>query len=168
MVMTVEKDGTVLIKVPKWTRKSAIDKFYRSNLLWIQQKRQENLQDSGEYIHLTPENISHLKKKAKAVLSLKTAYYAGIMGVEYENIKITSAKKRWGSCKRAGDKYSICYSWRTMLLENRCQDYIVVHELAHILHFNHSKLFYNEIEKVLPDWKNIEKQVDSFKDIYLY
>ena len=168
LVLTVEKDGTVVIKAPKWTRKSTIDRFYNANLGWIQQRKQQISTESGNYIHLSENDINKLRADARNIMSLKTARYAEIMGVACDGIKITSARKRWGSCRRQADRYTICYSWRTMLLPDRRQDYVVVHELAHIKQFNHSKEFYTEIEKVLPDWKNLEKQVDTFKDIYLY
>ena len=147
LAMYVEKDGTVIIKVPKWTRKSIIERFYHTNLDWIKQQREKLKQQKDSFIHLSQEDISALKSRAKSVLSHKTEYYSIIMGVKPENIKITSAKKRWGSCRRYNGRYSICYSWRTMLLSDMAQDYIVVHELAHIKHFNHSSAFYMEIEK---------------------
>lgn len=168
LAMYVEKDGTVIIKVPKWTRKSLIERFYRENIIWIEQQREKLKLQKDNFITLSENDISALKSRAKTVLSQKTEYYSRIMGVNPESIKITSAKKRWGSCRRCAGRYSICYSWRTMLLSDRAQDYIVVHELAHIKHFNHSTAFYMEIEKILPNWKELEKETDNFKDIYLY
>ena len=168
LAMYVEKDGTVIIKVPKWTRKSIIERFYRENIIWIEQQREKLKLQKDNFITLSENDISALKSRAKTVLSQKTEYYSRIMGVKPESIKITSAKKRWGSCRRCAGRYYICYSWRTMLLSDRAQDYIVVHELAHIKHFNHSTAFYMEIEKTLPNWKELEKETDNFKDLYLY
>ena len=168
MVMSVSNDGTVIITVPKWTRKRQIDSFYKANLGWISQRRKEIQRYRSEFIKLTDRDIKNLKKQAKAVLTAKTMHYGSIMGVMPQSIKITSARKRWGSCRRLDGTYTICYSYRTMFLENRVQDYIVVHELAHMLHFDHSKDFYKEIEKVLPDWQQLEKQADSYKDYHIY
>lgn len=168
MVMTVENDGTVLIKVPKWTRKASIERFYRANLDWIDTQRRKLHADSHKYISLSPEDIKRLKKQAKAVLSQKTAYYSDVMGLKPEYVKITSAAKRWGSCHRKGNRYSVCYSYRTIFLPDRVQDYIVVHELAHMVHFDHSKAFYSLVEQILPDWRNLSRQADNFKDYHIY
>lgn len=69
-------------------------------------------------------------------------------------LKITSAKTRFGSCS---GKDSICFSYLLMRYPDEAIDYVVVHELAHIKHKNHSKAFYTLIEKYLPDYKEREK-----------
>lgn len=168
MVMTVENDGSVVIKVPKYTRKSAIDRFYSANLGWIAQRRQ-TLSENRENIEvLSLRDISKLKKQAGEVMARKTAYYGQIMGLKPDKIKITSAKKRWGSCIKSKGVYTICYSFRTMFLPDRVQDYIVVHELAHMVHFDHSKNFYSLVEQILPDWAQLSSQADNFKDWHIY
>ena len=168
MAMTVENDGTVVIRVPKYTRKSTIDRFYRANLGWIAQRRQALAENSEKITVLSPQDISELKKQASEVMGRKTAYYGQIMGLKPDRIKITSAKKRWGSCIKNRNRYTICYSFRTMFLPSRVQDYIAVHELAHMVHFYHSKNFYSLVEKILPDWAQLGKQADNFKDWHIY
>ncbi|MBQ6850408.1 MAG: DUF45 domain-containing protein [Oscillospiraceae bacterium] len=168
MVMTVENDGTVVIKVPKYTRKAAIDSFYRANLGWIAQRRQTLAENSANIKVLSSRDISELKKQAYTVMSRKTAYYGQIMGLQPDKIKITSAKKRWGSCIKNKDRYTVCYSFRTMFLSDRVQDYIAVHELAHMVHFDHSKDFYSLVGKILPDWRLLSAQADNFKDWHIY
>ena len=72
------------------------------------------------------------------------------MGLVPAGIKITSARTRFGSCS---GKNSICFSWRLMLYPPEAIDYVIVHELAHIRHHDHSLAFYALIEQYLPDWK---------------
>ena len=72
------------------------------------------------------------------------------MGLVPAGIKITSARTRFGSCS---GKNSICFSWRLMLYPPEAIDYVIVHELAHIRHHDHSPAFYALIEQYLPDWK---------------
>lgn len=76
------------------------------------------------------------------------------MGVSPTGIKITSAKKRFGSCS---GKNSLCFSFMLMQYPEEAVDYVVVHELAHIRHHNHSRDFYRFIEKYMPDYKEREK-----------
>lgn len=94
--------------------------------------------------------IKFLKKKANDYLLQRVICFSNIMNVKPLNIKITSAKTRWGSCS---GKNNICFSYRVMCLTPDIIDYIVVHELAHIKQHNHSIRFYNEILKVMPDYK---------------
>mgnify|MGYP000174709420 CR=1 FL=1 len=72
------------------------------------------------------------------------------MGLVPAGIKITSARTRFGSCS---GKNSICFSWRLMLYPPEAIDYVIVHELAHIRHHDHSPAFYREVEAYLPDWR---------------
>lgn len=166
--MLVEKDGTVVIKVPKRTRKAAIEMFYNNNLDWIAVQRNRIQQDKDKYIPLSQQDINRLKKQAREQLSAKTEYYGKIMNLSPEYVKITSARTHWGTCHKKGDKYSICYSYRTIFLPDRVQDYIVVHELAHMVHFDHSPAFYALVEKILPDWCTLSAQAANFKDYHIY
>ena len=88
-----------------------------------------------------------------------TDKYAAIMGLRYSGVKITSAKKRWGSCN---SNKGICYSYRIMVLPGHCREYIAVHELAHTVHMNHSQKFYALIKKYIPNYKEIEKEIAGF------
>ena len=120
---------------------------------WIE-KQITKKREHAEKFCLSENEISVLKEKALPYLTERTEYFANIMGVKPTGIKITSAKKRFGSCS---GKNSICYSWRLMQYPSEAIDYVVVHELAHIIYKNHGKDFYKLIEKYLPDYKNREK-----------
>ena len=168
MIMTVEKDGSVVIYAPKRMGRAAIENFYKSNLEWVKQQQAVAEENKDQYITLTEKDIAALKKQAKAVMTEKTQHYAEIMGVCPQSVKITSAQKKWASCTKKDENYSINYSWRTMLLPEEVQNYIVVHELAHMKQFNHSDDFYAEIAKIIPAWKELEGQANNFNDIYQY
>lgn len=94
--------------------------------------------------------IRFYKKMAKQILTEKTEYYANIMDIQYNQTKITSAKGRWGSCNSEG---TICYSWYLLMCPNKVIDYVIVHELCHRLHMDHSITFWECVERVLPDYK---------------
>lgn len=95
---------------------------------------------------------------AKKYLPGRLAQWANQMGVEYKSVRINSAKGRWGSCS---SKVSINFSFRTMMLPVNCIDYVLVHELCHIKHMDHSAAFWAEVEKVLPDYKERERQIKN-------
>ncbi len=100
------------------------------------------------------------KLVAKQVLTAKTLEYASKMGLTPTNIKISSAKTRWGSCS---GKKSINYSWRLVMAEENVIDYVVVHELAHIKEMNHSARFWAIVKGVLPDYKDRQLRLKALQ-----
>ena len=94
--------------------------------------------------------IRRLRADAQALLPKRVAWYARKMGVSPAAVTITGAKTRFGSCSAQG---RISFSWRLMDYPPEAIDYVVVHELAHLVHHNHSPAFYALVESVLPDYR---------------
>ncbi len=90
------------------------------------------------------------KLEAKRTMIKKVNEYAPLMNVTPAAVGITSAKTRWGSCS---GRNSINFSWRLVMAEDDVIDYVVVHELAHIIEHNHSPRFWAVVASVLPDYK---------------
>ena len=90
------------------------------------------------------------KTAAWAVLPERVAYWSTVMGVRPAGIKITTAKKRYGSCS---SKHSLCFSCYLMRSPMEAVDLVVVHELCHIQEMNHGPRFYALLERYLPDWR---------------
>ena len=80
------------------------------------------------------------------------------MNLSYGRITITSAKTRFGSCSSQGN---ISFSYRLMLYPIEAREYVVVHELAHLLEMNHSKRFYAIVERYMPDYKERRKKLKN-------
>ena len=152
LLLSLHIDETlhVVVRAPRWVPKAEVDRFVQSHESWIQKATERQRRRNEQEALLTEKRITELKALAKAELPRRTAYFAKIMGVTPKSVKITSAKKRFGSCS---GQNGICYSWRLMLYPKEAVDYVVVHELAHIRQKNHSPAFYREIEKILPDYK---------------
>lgn len=91
-----------------------------------------------------------LMKQAEKIFSERADFYAPLLGVQYQSIKLTDPSTRWGSCDRSGN---LVLSWRTIMAPMPLIDYLIVHELAHIIHFNHSARYWRCVEKVIPDYK---------------
>ena len=72
------------------------------------------------------------------------------MNVRYESVSITSARTRWGSCS---GKNAVHYPFRLLYLPREIIEYVVVHELAHTVHKNHSKAFWGLVERYVPNWR---------------
>ena len=148
----VTKDCRVVVKAPLLLLKRSIDNFVSQHREWIlshleaQRNRLENAPPEP-----TKEEIKALKARAKAYIFPKVQEYAQIMGLEYGDLKITSAKTRYGSCNTK--THNLCFSYKLIQKPAPLVDYVIVHELAHIVHPNHSKEFYSVIERYMPDYK---------------
>jgi len=89
------------------------------------------------------------KQHAEAKLIEKTARYAKIISVCPSSVGIKFYQSRWGSCSPTAD---IHYNWKIIMAPNRIVDYVVVHELCHILHHDHSPAFWQTVERYFPDY----------------
>lgn len=100
------------------------------------------------------EEIARLRAAAKEKLPPLVEKWARIMRVRPTGITITSARTRWGSCS---PKDRLSFSWRLMRMPDSFIEYVVVHELAHIVHKDHSKDFWALVGKYMPDHREREK-----------
>ena len=151
--MQVKGDGRVEIRAPLRTSDAEIRRFLETHRRWLEkhlQKAQALQQAKAGVRKLTGAEIAELKKKAKRDLPERVAYWAPLIGVKPGRIAIRCQKTRWGSCSTKGNLNFNCL---LMLAPDGVIDSIVVHELCHLKHMNHSKRFYAEIEKVLPDYR---------------
>lgn len=101
----------------------------------------------------------YLQRLASDLFSRKLAEFAPKLGVKPARMKITSAKTRWGSCGMRGN---ICFSYRLVCLSPALIDYVVVHELAHILEHNHSARFYAHVARIVPDYVQRRRGLKEF------
>ena len=84
-----------------------------------------------------------------ARISERVAYFQAKMGVESRSVKVIDLKYRWASCTPDGN---LNFHWKCIMAPGTVLDYVVVHELAHLIHLNHTAAFWNEVDKVLPDF----------------
>jgi predicted metal-dependent hydrolase len=148
--LQVDPECKIIVRAPLRMPKKDIEKFLLEKENWIKKalaSQQERAKNKKEY---SKEEIETLRDKAKSIIPLKVEYYSKIMGVKPTAVKINSAKKRYGSCSGTN---SLNFSLFLMDKDERFIDYVVVHELAHIKHHNHSKDFYNFISRFMPDYK---------------
>lgn len=80
----------------------------------------------------------------------RVSYFARLMGVSYRNITIREQKTRWGSCS---SEKNLNFNWKLILAPPEVLDYVVVHELCHLKEMNHSKAFWDEVGKVMPEYE---------------
>ncbi len=89
-------------------------------------------------------------RQARELLPQRAAVYQGRLHVKPAGFTITGARKRWGSCSPKG---RLSFSWLLMMMPDEIIDYVVVHELCHLLEMNHSRKFWSCVGRIVPDWR---------------
>ena len=150
MSLKVELDGTITVRAPFRTPPETADWFVESHRDWIEVRLRAGEQILAVRPSYTETERLEGKKRAENVLKEGCCYYAGLMGVSYGSITVREQKTRWGSCSAKGN---LNFNWKLVLMPEEILDYVVVHELAHRLQMNHSTEFWDEVEKILPDYR---------------
>ena len=152
LALYVRRDGRVEVRALLKTSKAYIDSFILQKSDWIEstQSKLSERQATKSTIRLTAKEEAQYKKQAKAYLQQKCQCFSQIMGLKHGEVRINSAKTRWGSCNKKGN---INFTYRLLFVPEDVIDYVVVHELAHLKEMNHSARFWSVVEQTMPDYK---------------
>ena len=155
-------------------RREAIRSFdYRAVRLFGQiypvlQGREKAVQFDGKRF-LVPQGadvkkalVQWYKATAKEVFQKRVEVFQQRMGVEAKSVKVSSAKTRWGSCSAEGN---LNFSWKLLFAEGKTVDYVVVHELAHRKHMDHSDAFWATVARFMPDYEVERAKLRALKEI---
>ena len=160
VALQINAEGELIVRAPMLYSERKIKKLVEEHREWIENKKEESIERKRNHPELSNEEIAAYKKQAKALLPALTKKFAAVMGVEYGTVKITSAQKRFGSCS---GKNNICYSYILMQYPIEAIEYVVVHELAHRRHMNHSDEFWREVEKYFPMYRQCRKRLKEIR-----
>lgn len=148
--LEIARDGRLIVRAPRFTSHEQIRRIVETNRAWIEKHTENAVRQQEAHPEPSEEERKELIRQAKALLPEKVRCYAALMGVTPTGITVTSARTRFGSCSA---KNRLSFSWRLMQYPEDAIDYVVVHELAHIRHHDHSPAFYAFIASVMPDHK---------------
>lgn len=156
----------------KWT--CGAEHYFKGQLITLNVKESHNdrFHFNGQVLQLylsapiTAEIIEHavtewLRCEAKLYLKARVHHFiqAPIFnGLNTPQVKVRKMKTRWGSCSSKGN---VNFNLWLMHYDTDCIDYVVVHELCHLLEFNHSPRFYELVATILPNWQECERRLES-------
>lgn len=151
----IKSDLSIIVRAPLKAKDSDIQKFIEEKSNWIKKHLKRITERKAlQTPKLTNAEIKALTDKAKTDIPERAAKYAEITDVTFDKITIRNQKTRWGSCSSKG---SLNFNCLLMLCPEEVRDYVVVHELCHLIEMNHSARFWAEVERVLPDYRERKK-----------
>lgn len=157
--ISVQPGGEIIIRAPRLLPQTAVLSFVYQKTDWIL-SAYNNQKDRKPQDKNFPKDAATLalekryRDAAKEYIPKRVEYYHSLTGGKYEKITIRDQKTRWGSCSSNG---TLSFNYRLMLAPPRVLDYVVVHELCHLTHMNHSADFWNMVASILPEYKEYRK-----------
>lgn len=159
LAIEITPELQVVVRAPARMPVREINAFVQEKDDWIREHLQrmagkKRLREQHWEPALSEEELQELATQAMKLIPQKVRYYAPIIGVTYGRITIRNQRTRWGSCSGKGNLNFNCL---LLLMPEEVLDYVVVHELCHRKEMNHSARFWEEIEKILPDYRQRRK-----------
>lgn len=169
------KNGEVEVIAPYGSSLKTINDFIISKSDWIN----KTVNKQKTTIHRTKENEKYIYYKGNIIdtditaekayknfylsklsyLSVRTKELSEKFGYKFKGLNFSNAKTLWGTCDRFDN---IRLNWRLLAIPVRLSDYVILHELVHIIHHNHSRDFWAELEKNIPDCKQLKKELKEY------
>lgn len=154
---SVSEDGVLVIRTPRWVNDRYVREFICANSARISVllDKKSELEKFERYLATSADK---LMESAMRILPERVRRYSEIMGVNPTAVKVNNAKTRFGSCSSEG---SINFSYRLMAYSDNAINYVVVHELAHLLYMDHGTKFWETVEKYMPHYKAARSELRS-------
>ena len=161
--LEVRDANTVLVRIPTRVSDRELKAFVENHRSWILEKtevmaeREENRKSTPAP---PPELLSKTDRmKIQLKIGKRVRHYCETMGVTVGYVTVKNQKTRWGSCSAKGN---VNFNYQLAFLPDELLDYVVIHELAHRRHMNHSRAFWAEVEKYCPDYLERREQLKEY------
>ncbi len=149
----VHPGGRVVVTAPPGTAWSSVQDFMSRYRVWVERARERlsSLPPERGRAEARRDFALH-KESARRLAYAKIGRFAPLYGVSVSAVSIRDQKTRWGSCSRGG---RLSFNYRIALLPEPLADYVVVHELCHLLAFDHSPRFWALVARTVPEYKRL-------------
>jgi predicted metal-dependent hydrolase len=157
VALIVTEEAKLVIRAPHRLPERYILRFVEQKRSWINKKIAE-ISSRPKTAPLSKEQEAVYQGLAEKVIPARVKHYSALTGLRPNKVRISNAGKRWGSCSAKG---TINISWRLLQFPQEVIDYVVVHELVHLVERNHGKKFWQRVEEIIPDHRALRQQLRS-------
>lgn len=157
--ITVKKDQSVILTIPHRMKESEGRAFAESKQAWIEEalaKMRKRPQPPFAVPQGSVREYRKHKEAARELILSRLEHFNEMYAFIWKNVSIKNTSSRWGSCSKQGN---LNFNYRLLFLPQEHADYVVVHELCHLEEFNHSEKFWKLVEKAVPDYRKLRKQM---------
>jgi predicted metal-dependent hydrolase len=149
----ISRDLRVIVRAPLRLPQREIARFLAERSDWIEEhlaQARRRLARAADMPKLTDAEQQELRRRAKETIPGRAEHFARLLGVSFGRVSFRFQRTRWGSCSAKGD---LSFNCLLLLCPPEVLDYVVVHELCHRRHMDHSKRFWAEVAVMLPDYQ---------------
>jgi hypothetical protein len=152
-VLRMRPDGTLRVAVPPFGNLGDAAAFVQSQREWIERERTKVLRAMAQ--QPPSEELAALRKRARRELPEQLRALATRHGFSVGRVSVRNQRTLWGSCSRRQESVSL--NWRLIRMPDSVRDYILLHELAHLRHANHSRQFWKLVESMCPEYREANR-----------
>lgn len=155
-----DKQAQVVVRAPEQMPQREIDAFVLRHQKWVEKHQKQVRERREKELALTPAQLSGLKEQAERMILPLVEKYAARMGLRPTGVRITGARQRFGSCSAKGN---LCFSCFLAQYPIEAVEYVVVHELAHLVYRHHQPTFHALVQQYLPDAQQRRKLLQKMR-----
>ena len=157
--LVVDGNRGVRVVAPLGVSEQVIEAFVLSHKEWIEQALSKVEKKKEIPIPGAQKSFHAHNARAKKILTERVQFFAKQMGVQVSKVTIKRTKRQWGSCTSSG---VISLHYKLVFLSPQVMDYVVVHELCHITHPNHSSAFWRAVGAILPSYRQAKAELSEY------
>ncbi|RHV64608.1 M48 family peptidase [Clostridium sp. OM02-18AC] len=161
--LEVRDQNTVFARIPARLLDRELKQFVEAHREWILEKTKLTAQREENRKKTPAPPLESLSKTDRMKIQLKIGkrvrHYCEVMGVTVGRVTVKNQKTRWGSCSAKGN---VNFNYQLAFMPEELLDYVVIHELAHRRHMDHSREFWAEVEKYCPDYKKRREELKNY------
>ncbi|KKQ79032.1 MAG: hypothetical protein UT02_C0049G0002 [Parcubacteria group bacterium GW2011_GWC2_38_7] len=155
--LAVYCDGQFVVTAPRYMSLGSIERFILQKANWILTRIAHFKKYPGQALGiLTNKDYLKHKEQARALVQTRIEHFNQFYRVKINRISIKNQKTRWGSCSKKGN---LNFNYKIVLMPKEFADYIVVHEMCHLIEFNHSRNFWNLVAKTILNHLKIRREL---------
>lgn len=161
ITIRVRRGGTVVVTKPRWVSKRAVEAYVEKSRAWIARAQARlGTATKTSRVESSAKEYKKYKKAAHELIVRRMQHFARTHDLRWEQVSVRNQKSRWGSCSQRG---TLSFNYRLVFLPRELADYVVVHELAHLKHLNHSRAFWALVGDMLPGYKEAKKELRRYE-----
>lgn len=153
--ISVHQDGRVVVTAPYWESFRAMERFLFEHSAWVREKL-SRIRAPLRDARADPRHYHTNRERARALIHERLALWSRFYGVRPKRVFIRNQKTRWGSCSEQGN---LSFSYKVAFLAPELCDYVIVHELCHLVELNHSRRFWALVARAIPDYRKRRREL---------